>query len=131
MININFHVYFYKSLFTDLLGLVTRPLNYNQFFCKLVKTGYMNLPQNDPTSGAGAAPPRPGNGTNSAARPAPRPAPRVVRAGLGPPAAPSANSTLSNPLSVIAGAFQGALYQRSKKTWLNASLMPQMLSLPL
>ena len=71
----------------------------------------MNLPQNDPTSGAGAAPPRPGNGTNSAARPAPR----VVRAGLGPPAAPSANSTLSNPLSVIAGAFQGALYQRSKK----------------
>ena len=75
----------------------------------------MNLPQNDPTSGAGAAPPRPGNGTNSAARPAPRPAPRVVRAGLGPPAAPSANSTLSNPLSVIAGAFQGALYQRSKK----------------
>ena len=64
-------------------------------------------------------------------RAAARLAARVVRAGFGPPAASLANSTLSNPMSVIAGAFQGVVYRRARKTWLNASLMLQMLSLPL
>ena len=75
------------------------------------------------------APPRPGNGANPAARPAARLAARVVRAGFGPPAAPLANSTLSNPMSVIAGAFQGVVYRRSKKDLVEC--FHQMLSLPL